>query len=367
MPRKIRRSIRNAGSATINFGKWAPKAAQHFFKEIPPETHRLRSWVVTYRGGLTMLCLLGVVLIPLLINNEFLFGLFMTADIMVIFAASWDFLAGCVGQVSFGHAAFLGIGGYFTAGLVQGIGLKWGTPWWISVFIGALAAVLFSLIVGIPCLRLRGPYLALGTLAFSLLLLYAFLYIPELYREQGIAGLHTLSYNPITGTSSIAVDYLVTLLFMLSSLVILIVIARSRTGTVFKSIRDDEVSAEASGINTTKYKLVAFMISAFFAGIAGSLFAMRLRSVSPPLFSSLYSFQAIIIAALGGVGTIFGAAGGAYIFVFLDQLLTILGFQDVSMLAAATILIILFRFASHGIVNPLVDRLKEFVQLLRGK
>jgi branched-chain amino acid transport system permease protein len=291
----------------------------------------------------------------------------MTADILVIFAASWDFLAGCAGQVSFGHAAFLGIGGYFAAGLVEGIGLKWGTPWWISVFIGAFASVLFALIVGIPCLRLRGPYLALGTLAFSLFLLYAFLYIPGLYREQGIAGLHTLSYDPTTGTSSPAIDYLVTLLFMLSSLTILIIIARSRTGIVFKSIRDDETSSEASGINTTKYKLVAFVISAFFAGIAGSLFALRLRSVSPPLFGSLYSFQAIIISALGGVGTIFGAAGGAYIFVFLDQVLTFLGFKDMSLLVAAIFLIIIYRFASHGAINPLVDRLKEFVQILKGK
>jgi branched-chain amino acid transport system permease protein len=361
MEKRIRRSLRNAGAATLNFGKWLPKASKHFFEEMPPATRRFKSWAATFRGGLAILCLVGVTLFPLLSSNEYLLGIFVTANIWVIYAASWDFLAGFVGQTSFGHAAFLGIAGYFSAGLAQGIGVKWGQPWWVSVFIGAIMAVLFGLIVGIPCLRLRGPYLALGTLAFTLILTDMFqssFLATWLHGSEGVSGLPPLSYNPV-------VEYLVILAFMVLSVVIMIAIVKSRIGTVFRSIRDDETSAEAAGINTTKYKLLAFMISAFFAGIAGSLYALHSRAVSPPAFSTLYSFYAIIIAAMGGIATIFGSIGGAYLFTFVSQALT--GFLEISMLIFAVLLIIVFRFASAGYVNPLVERLKEFVQVLRGK
>jgi branched-chain amino acid transport system permease protein len=361
MSKKIRRSLRNAGAATSNFGKWLPKASKHFFEEMPPATRRFRSWAATFRGGLTILCLVGVTLFPLVSSNEYLLGLFVTANIWAIYAASWDFLAGFVGQTSFGHAAFLGIAGYFAAGLAQGIGVKWGQPWWVSVFIGAIMAVLFGLIVGIPCLRLKGPYLALGTLAFTLILTDLFqssFLSPWLLGSEGVFGIPPLSYDPV-------VEYLVILAIMVLSLVIMIAIAKSRVGTVLRSIRDDETSAEASGINTTKYKLLAFMISAFFAGISGSLFALHNRAISPPAFSTLYSFYAIIIAAMGGIATIFGSIGGAYLFTFVSQALA--GFLEFSMLVFAVILIIAFRFASGGYVNPLVERLKEFIQVLRGK
>jgi branched-chain amino acid transport system permease protein len=357
LAKKARRSIRNAGAATKNFGKWLPKASKHFVEELPPATRRFRSWVVTYKGILTMVCLIGIVLLPMIIPNEFYLGLFVTADIWVIYAASWDFLAGYAGQVSFGHAAFLGIAGYASAGLVR----YFGQPWWVSVFAGAFMAVALGLIVGIPCLKFRGPYLALGTLAFSLILVNIFespALQPWLGASGGVSGVPPLSYDPI-------LEYLVVLGFMLFALVVMISIANSRVGTVFKSIRDDETSAEASGINTTKYKLVAFMISAFFAGIAGSLFALHNRGVSPPVFSTLYSFEAIVMAALGGIATIVGSLGGAYLFTFLDNFLS--SFANFSLFLFAVVLIIVFRFASGGFVKPLVDKLREFINILRGK
>jgi len=369
LAKKVRRSIRNAGAATRNFGTWLPKASRHFFEELPPATRRFRSWALTYRGILTILGLLGLLLMPAILYllhqpSEYWLGIFVLADIWVIYAASWDFLAGYVGQVSFGHAAFLGIGGYATAGLVR----YFGQPWWVSVFAGAVMAVVLGLTVGVPCLRLKGPYLALGTLAFSLILNELFqspALQPWLGASGGVSGVPPLSPDPV-------VEYLVVLAFMVASLVVMISITNSRVGTVFRSIRDDEISAEASGINTTKYKLVAFMTSAFFAGVAGSLFALHFRGVSPPVFGTLYSFEAIVMAALGGIATIFGAIGGAYLFTFLNTFLgdlTIGSFSlaGLSVFIFAVILVLVFRFASGGFMKPFVERLKEFIDILRGK
>jgi len=372
MSKKIRRSVRGAGAATVNFGKWVPKAAKHFLEEIPPTASRLGSWFFTFRGVLAALCLIGALFIPLLTANPYFVWLFMIASIYTIFAASWDFLAGFVGQVSFGHAAFFGIGGYFAAGIVIGLGGKWGTPWYTSLLFGGLVAVLFGLIVGIPCLRLRGPYLTLGTLAFSLILLDLFqsgTLLPYLHGSAGISGVRPPSWDPVKGISNPVIDYLVVFVVMLLSLVVMLAITRSRVGTVFKSIRDDEVSAEAAGINTTKYKLFAFMVSSFFAGIAGGLFALTNRAANPAYFNTLYSFYPIIMAAMGGVGTIFGSIGGAYIYTFVSFWLLdlVVGFPEATLFVFGLLLIIVFRFASSGFVNPFVDRLKEFWQAVKGK
>jgi branched-chain amino acid transport system permease protein len=188
---------------------------------------------------------------------------------------------------------------------------------------------------------------------------------PWLGASGGVSGVPPLSPDPV-------VEYLVVLAFMVASLVVMISITNSRVGTVFRSIRDDEISAEASGINTTKYKLVAFMTSAFFAGVAGSLFALHFRGVSPPVFGTLYSFEAIVMAALGGIATIFGAIGGAYLFTFLNTFLgdlTIGSFSlaGLSVFIFAVILVLVFRFASGGFMKPFVERLKEFIDILRGK
>ena len=133
-------------------------------------TDRFRAWARTFRGSITLFSLVGLLLIPLS-GNEYVTIILVAAMIYSIFAASWDFLAGFAGQVSFGHAAFFGISGYFTAAFVKFA----GTHWIIALFIGAGYAVIFSLLIGIPCLRLKGPYLALGTLAFSLILWNLFL------------------------------------------------------------------------------------------------------------------------------------------------------------------------------------------------
>lgn len=358
MAKKARRSARNAATATKNFGKWLPKAVENFFEQIPPTMKRIKPWAVTFKGGLTLLCLLGVlVLVPLFLNNEFVLGIFISANILVIFAASWDLLAGFAGESSFGHALFLGMGGYVSASLV----VYSGQPWWIAMFIGAIFAVVFGLIIGIPCLRLRGPYFSLGTLAFSLLFYYIFQSraITEFF---GIPG--HISAVPLLVNNHL-IEYLVVLLVMIVSLLAMLAISNSRVGTVFKAIRDDEISADAAGINTTKYKLVALVISSFFAGIAGSLYAFHTQAIGSEQFGTLYSFYPIVMASLGGIATIFGSLGGAYFFQFVFELFR--GFSDISYLIFAVAMILVIRFASGGVIRPLIERVRQFWDILRGK
>jgi branched-chain amino acid transport system permease protein len=357
MSKKALRSARNSANASKNFLKWLPRAIKHFFKEVPPSTRRFKPWASSFKGALTLLCLTLLFVFPLFQSNLYILGLFVYANMLVIFAASWDLLAGFAGQSSFGQAAFLGLAAYITADLVK----NFAQPWWVSMFLGAMVAVLLGLVIGIPFLRLRGPYFALGTLAFTLMLSAIFssvFFSPWLGGSGGIYGVSKISADPVT-------EYLVVLVLTIASVLVMVAVTNSRVGTVFKAIRDDETSAEALGINTTKYKLVAFMISAFFAGIAGSIYALHLTAVSPPAYSILYSFYAIVIATLGGIATIYGSIGGAYFFVFMSEFLG--GYGNYTYLAFAFILLVVLRFASNGTVRPLIERLKEFWDTLRGK
>lgn len=314
--------------------------------------NRFRVWALTFRGSITLFCLLGLLLVPLA-GNEYLTTIIITSMIMAIFAASWDLLAGFAGQVSFGHSAFFGIAGYVTAAFVKLLGHHWV----IALLAGVGMAVVFSVLIGIPCLRLKGPYLALGTLAFSLILFQLFLTGTWLGGTEGISGLPGAE-NPYMAFYGIAG-------FMIVSLIAMRTIADSRLGTVLKAIRDDETCADASGINTTVYKLAAFIISGFFAGVAGALFVLDTTAVNPAVYQPLYSFYAIIMASIGGIATIYGSIVGAFLFVLLSEFLRPLA--ATALLIFATLLILIIRFAEEGVMNPFMERFQELYDRIRGR
>ncbi|MHA1196431.1 MAG: branched-chain amino acid ABC transporter permease [Promethearchaeota archaeon] len=316
----------------------------------------LSDWVKTFKGGLTVFCVLGLFLIPLITTSPYFLGIFILAMIFSIFAASWDLLAGFVGKVSFGHAIFLGLSAYVVGAL-----LKFNNYiWWVALIIGILFSLLVGLIIGGITLRLKGPYLALGTMVISIILqkLFALYQLkPILWGDEGISGIPPLS-------SSSIITYYIILIFMIISFIIMIQITKSNLGTIFKSIRDDETGAEASGIKTVKYKIIAFMISSAFAGLAGGLFVMYNRAVNPLIFQPMYSFYALVMAALGGMATISGSALGAFIFIFLGEIVR--DFAE-PLFVFSIILIFIVRFASEGILRSALERLKEFWDILIGK
>lgn len=366
---------------------------EKFVEKLKGVPAYLRDWINTFRGKLTILILIGLILLPFSNPGTYILGIFNTFMIYTIFAISWDFLAGFVGQVSFGQAIFLGIAGYVTSYIIKYIPLAYfdfalqdwvvlidPMPWWIALLIGAVIAVVFGLIVGVPALRLKGPYLALGTLAMSLILYNLFLmgqlgilweeaFGTELFGTDGLGQVPPISSIPL-------VQYLVIFSIMCASVLFLTHLVKSNTGTIFKAIRDDETGATASGINTTRYKIYAFMISGFFAGIAGGLYALRFSGVNPGLFQPLYSFYAIIMAAVGGLATISGAALGAFIFVFLGEMLRLLGdIPELDVLGGFTepififsiLLILIIRFAEHGLLKPVLERIQDVWDLLLGR
>ncbi|MHA1487301.1 MAG: branched-chain amino acid ABC transporter permease [Promethearchaeota archaeon] len=335
-----------------------------------------RDWFNTFRGKLTIICLIGLILLPLGTQNPYIIGIFNTFMIYTIFAVSWDFLAGYVGQVSFGHAIFLGVSAYATAYIIK----YFGWPWWGALLLGAIIAVLFGVIVGVPALRLKGPYLALGTLSMSLILYQVFLmgslgilwedaFGTELFGTDGLSQIPPIS-------TDITIQYYVIFIIMCTSVLILTHIVKSNIGTIFRAIRDDETGTSASGINTTKYKILAFLISGFFAGIAGGLYTLRFSGVNPGVFQPLYSFYAIIMVAVGGIATLSGAALGAFIFVFLGEILRLLG--DIPQLEVlggiaepififSILLILIIRFAEHGLLAPILERLQNLWDVVLGR
>jgi len=325
-------------------------------KKTHKTTRLIKSWLRTYNGGLSLLCLIILFCFPLITQNAYYLGIFITAAIFAIFAASWNFLAGFSGQVSFGHAIFLGIGGYATAIFVRY--QDW--PWGPALLIGGITTGLLAFLVGLPSLRIKGPYLALTTMALSIFIMQ--LFINEklafiFFGEPGIDRVPPVSTNAVE-------KYLIYTIIMVVSLIVMTLIGESKVGTIFKSIRDDETGAESSGINIAKYKIIAFMISGFFAGIAGGLFAMNFRNTTPMMFQPLYSFYAIIMTAVGGLAIISGSAFGAYIFFILEAFL--MDLWD-PVFVFSIILILILRFAVRGLLRPILERLKDFYDFILGR
>jgi len=272
---------------------------------------------------LVFLVLLLLVALPVAKLDDYVLGILISANLLAIFAASWDLLVGRTGQMSLGHALFFGIGAYSTGLLFE----NFGFPVWVSVPIAVLVGTSIGFLVCFPCLRVKGPYLVLVTMAFPIILEALFKWAPLNDIFHGELGIRKLpSFFPFLKIQGqVLAEYYFTLTLLFFSSIILYKIANSHTGIVFVSILDDDVSSRASGINITKYKLMAFAISGLFASLAGCITAHTLKVANPPMLSLSWSFIPVIVTFLGGIGTIYGPLLGAYIYFILDRyVLTIL-------------------------------------------
>jgi branched-chain amino acid transport system permease protein len=302
--------------------------------------------VLPSRTVVLLFCLI-LLLLPLATSDAYTLRVLILASIFAIFAASWDLLSGFTGQMNFGHALFFGVAAY-TSALIN---IHVGLPPPLTIPLGALAAVLAGLVIGIPCLRLRGPYLALATLAFPLILDGVVRAIPSVTGgELGLSGIAPLS-------SSRVVSYYIAVVLMLVLGFVMWKISDSKTGIIFHAIREDEVTARASGINTTKYKLLAFCLSGLFAGIAGGLYVHFVRIAGPSTLELLLSFQAIIWAVFGGIATIYGPIAGVFILYPLTELLRVT--SEIKMLVFAGIVLLVLMFMPEGATNWLRDKTEK--------
>jgi branched-chain amino acid transport system permease protein len=291
-------------------------------------------------------------LIPLFINEPYILRTFIFANMFVIFAVSWDFISGYTGQVNFGHALFFGVAAYSTALLNKYLGLQ---PW-ATIPIGAIVAVLAGVVMCLPALRLRGPYLSLVTLAFPLILLGIIKAFPDVTGgEHGISGLPALS-------DSRTANYYISLLVMIISVFIIwkLTDAKSalvRVGIILHAIREDEIAARATGINTIRYKMLAFAIGGFFAGVAGGLYAHFLKIAGPSSLDMMLSFQAIIWTVFGGIVSIYGAVVGVYFLYPLMEVLRVV--PELRFLIFAAIVILILLFMPEGIAVWIRDKIER--------
>jgi branched-chain amino acid transport system permease protein len=290
---------------------------------------------------------LALLLLPLMTKDPYLLRIIIFSSIFAIFAASWDLLSGFTGQMNFGHALFFGVAAY-TAGLLN---LRLGFPPWLTIPLGALMAVIAGLVVGIPCLRLRGPYLALATLAFPIILMGIIFTIPDITGgELGVSGIKPLASSRIA-------TYYICVILMLGLGLSMWKIGDSKTGIIFHAIREDEVAVRASGINTTRYKLLAFSLSGFFAGVAGGLYTHFIRIAGPSTLEVSLSFQAIIWAIFGGIVTIYGPIAGVFILYPLMEFLRIL--PEIRTLLFGLTVVIILLFMPEGLTTWIRDKIEE--------
>jgi branched-chain amino acid transport system permease protein len=312
-----------------------------FFIIIKNEILVLPSRIIV---ALFFLILLGL---PLIMQDPYLLRILILTSIFAIFAASWDLLSGFTGQMNFGHALFFGVGAYGAALLNHNLHL----PPWGSIPIGALAAVIAGLIIGIPCLRLRGTYLALTTLAFPIILLGVVFALPQITGgELGISGLDRIVRSRVG-------FYYIAVVVMIVLVVVMWKITDSNIGIIFHAIREDEVAVRASGINTTRYKLMAFCLSGFFAGISGGLYAHFMRIAGPSTLEVSMSFQVVIWSIFGGVVTIWGPVGAVFILFPLLELFRF--WPEFRMLMFALVILFILLYMPQGLLPWIRDKMEN--------
>lgn len=288
---------------------------------------------------------LAVLLLPVFTQDHYFLRVLILTAIFAIFAASWDLLSGFTGQMNFGHALFFGVSAYVTAML----NLNLGFPPYLSIPLGAVGGVLTGLVVGIPCLRLKGSYLALTTLAFPIILtgiVYAF---PDISGgELGLSGLSRL-------TGSRVQDYYVCMILMLGLGFAMWKITDSKVGIILHAIREDELAVRASGVDTVRYKLLAFCLSGFFAGIAGGLYAHFMRLAGPSTLEISLSFQVIIWSVFGGIASIYGPIAGVFILNPLMEVLRVIlqsfpSLPEIRMFIFAGLVLVTLLFMPEGLI-----------------
>ncbi len=278
---------------------------------------------------------------------------FSGAGIFVLLALGLNVVVGLAGLLDLGYAAFFAIGAY-TYGLLASSFYNIHVPFWPMLILGAIVAALFGVALGAPTLRLRGDYLAIVTLGFGEIVPVFFTNSDTLTNgTNGIAGVDRPSLPGIEFGAANPIPYYVTMVVILSLVLILLYrLQESRLGRAWMAIREDELAAASSGINTITTKLLAFALGATTSGFAGVFAASRLIFVSPDQFGFTVSFTVLAMVVLGGMGNIWGVAAGAFIVfliqsVFLKQL-TIF-FQPLNIPVLSSINFLDYQFLLFGI------------------
>jgi branched-chain amino acid transport system permease protein len=287
--------------------------------------------------------ILFVVAIPF-VGSDYLVGFAFTTFLFVAMAFGWNLISGYTGYLSFGQISFFGVGAYATAILVA----KASWPWPFATLAGTALAAAMAVPLGWAMLRLRGPYFALGMLGFAQVL-------------QTIASAWSSVTNGGEGIYLPPAESLRALYFASAILVVVALAAtwlvdRSAFGLRLRSIGEDEIAAEAMGVDTTRAKLRAFVLASVFPAVAGGLYAFRLSYVDPSsAFPAAYEIQVILMAIFGGAGTVFGPLAGGILLSALGEALWA-RFAELHLLLFGFIIVIVLRYMPEGLLALLRRR-----------
>lgn len=303
---------------------------------------------------IALIFIIFLLVFPLFSANEAILRIIIFSLIYSLYAVSWDTLAGFTGQISLGHALFFGVAAYASAMLNKYLGLF---PL-VTIPIGSCVGAMVGLFVGLPALRLRGFYLGLVTLAFPIILSgIIFIFTDFTGGEAGLYGLSRLSQSQITNyyIISATVGCSIFILYKLTDAGSRIL----RTGLLFRAIREDEMTARASGIDTIRYKLLAFTMSGFFAGIAGGLYAHYIRIAGPGTLELSFSIQVVIWTIFGGMATIYGPIAGVFILYPLMEYVRFFPHgEEIRFILLSLILIFSLIFMPEGVTVWIRDKLE---------
>lgn len=263
--------------------------------------------------------------------------------IYIIMAVSLNLINGITGQFSIGHAGFMSIGAY-TSAIVT---VKLGGPLYLALIVGALSAGVAGVLIGLPTLRLKGDYLAIATLGLGEIVRVIFMNMDYVGGASGFSVPNTINW---------------TWAFWLMVISVLAIhnFTASSHGRACISIRENEIAAEAMGINSTKYKVIAFAIGSMFAGLAGGIYANYMYLIHPLTFNFLKSFDILVMVVLGGLGSLTGSIIGAIVMTFSSAALA--QFAQWRLVITAVLMVLLMIFLPTGLMGT-----KEFSLNFLGK
>lgn len=273
-------------------------------------------------------------------KTNYIMGIAIIAMMTVIIVCSLNLLTGYMGEFSLGHAGFMSVGAYSSAAVTMamieaGITLPTVLYFIIAIIVGGIFSAIVGFIVGIPALRLRGDYLAIVTVAFAEIVRVAFTNFKITGGGKTLSGIPKVS------------DYHYIYIVMVICVTLMYMYVRSRFGRAVIAIREDYIAAAASGINVTYYKVMTFVLSAFFAGVAGAVYSHYLTAIIPTFFNFMKSSEFLTMVILGGSGSLTGSIIGAAVLAALPEALR--DFQIYRMLMYSVVLVIIMIFKPSGI------------------
>lgn len=285
--------------------------------------------------------LIVLAVLPSVLESYQIFVINLIA-IHVIVALGLNLLVGYTGQISLGHAGFYAVGAYTSVILTT----RYGVPFPAALLCAGLLSAAFGFLLGLPALRLSGPYLAIATLGFGIAV------VQILNKVESISGGHMGIHAPKLSIGSYVLETDVQAYCLIMPLCVLATIgalnlAKSRIGRAFVAIRDSDIAACATGVNLTYYKTLAFAVSAFFTGVAGSLMAHLVGYISPDNYNMFLSIHFLSIIVVGGLGSVLGSVLGAILMVSLQQFLS--GLQTFSMVVYGSIMVLVILFEPLGL------------------